>query len=74
LTTTPTISSMATMWRSFAPTSIRANLKRLGVPFHVEAAAVPADGEWNGDGHPIVRVTHEQIAELVSAARRVLVF
>jgi DsrE/DsrF-like family len=52
----------------------RANLKRLGVPFHVEAAAVPADGEWNADDHPIVRVTHEQIAELVSAARRVLVF
>ena len=52
----------------------RANLKRLGVPFHVEAAAVPSDGDWNADGHPIVRVTREQIADLVSAARRVLTF
>ena len=52
----------------------RANLKRLGVPFHVEASAVPGDPDWNEEGHPIVRVTREQIADLVSAARRVLVF
>ena len=52
----------------------RANLKRLGVPFHVEATAAPSDADWNADGHPIVRVTREQIADLVSAARRVLVF
>ena len=52
----------------------RANLKRLGVPFHVEAVAAPPHADWNADGHPIVRVTHEQIAELVSAAGRVLVF
>jgi hypothetical protein len=52
----------------------RANLKRLGVPFHVETAAPPSDADWNADGHTIVRVTREQIADLVSAARRVLVF
>jgi len=52
----------------------RANLKRLGVPFHIETAAVPSDADWNDDGHAIVRVTREQIADLVSAARRVLVF
>ena len=52
----------------------RANLKRLGVPFHVEAGAVPADPEWNTDGHEIVRVTRESIADLVRAARRVLAF
>jgi hypothetical protein len=52
----------------------RANLKRLGVPFHVEAVEAPSDTDWNADGHPIVRVTRKQIAELVSAARRVLVF
>lgn len=52
----------------------RANLKRLAVPFHVEAAVAPSDADWNADGHPIVRVTREQIADLVSAARRVLVF
>jgi hypothetical protein len=52
----------------------RANLKRLGVPFHVETAAVPSDPDWNADDHPIVRVTREQIADLVRAARRVLSF
>ena len=52
----------------------RANLKRLGVPFHVEAGAVPEGPDWNAEGHEIVRVTREQIADLVRAARRVLAF
>jgi hypothetical protein len=52
----------------------RANLKRLGVPFHVEASAIPNDPDWNGDGHPVVSVTREQIAELVRAARRFMAF
>jgi hypothetical protein len=52
----------------------RANLKRLGVPFHLETAAVPSDPDWNADGNSIVRVTREQIADLVRAARRVLTF
>jgi hypothetical protein len=52
----------------------RENLKRLGVPFHVEASAVPDDPDWNADGHPVVRVTREQIAALVRGARRFLVF
>jgi hypothetical protein len=52
----------------------RANLQRLGVPFHVEADAVPSDPGWNAAGHEIVRVTREQIADLVRAARRVIAF
>jgi hypothetical protein len=52
----------------------RANLQRLGVPFHIEAAAVPSDPDWNADGHEVVRVTREQIADLVRGARRVLAF
>jgi hypothetical protein len=52
----------------------RDNLKRLGVPFHVEAGAVPEGSDWNTEGHEIVRVTREQIADLVRAARRVLAF
>ena len=52
----------------------RENLKRLGVPFHVDAAAVPADADWNADGHPIVRVSPDDIAALASGARRALVF
>jgi hypothetical protein len=52
----------------------RANLQRLGVPFHVEADAVRSDADWNAEGHAIVRVTREQIADLVRAARRVIAF
>jgi len=52
----------------------RENLKRLGVPFHVEASAVPADTDWNADGHAVVRVTREQVADLARAARRFIVF
>jgi hypothetical protein len=52
----------------------RASLQALGVPFHVETAAVPVDGDWNPDDHPTVAVTREEIAELVRTSRRVLVF
>ena len=52
----------------------RAALARLGVPFHVAADAVPGDADWNADGHEVVRVTPAEIAALVRASRRVLVF
>lgn len=52
----------------------RDNLKRLGIPFHVEADAIPSDPDWNEGGHPIVPVTRQRIAELMRAGRRFLVF
>lgn len=52
----------------------RANLKSLGVPFHVEADAVPTEPTWNPEHHPIVPVTRQEIATLVGRGRRVLVF
>jgi hypothetical protein len=52
----------------------RESLKRLGVPFHVDAGSVPTDPDWNADGHPVVRVTRDAITELVRGARRFLVF
>ena len=52
----------------------RANLKSLGVPFHVEKDAVPDDPTWNADGHPVVPVTRDEIAGLVQRGRRFLVF
>ena len=52
----------------------RENLKRLGIPFHVEAGAIPADPDWNEAGHPVVEVSREQIAGLVRQGRRFLVF
>jgi hypothetical protein len=52
----------------------RANLRAVDVPFHVEASAVPSDADWNPDGHPIVRVSPSDIAELVRGSRRALVF
>jgi len=52
----------------------RANLKALGVPFHVEKDAVPHDTSWNADGHTVVPVTRDEIAALVQRGRRFLVF
>ena len=52
----------------------RANLKELGVPFHLEADAVPAGPDWNAEGHPVIPLSREEIAGLLRRARRVLVF
>jgi DsrE/DsrF-like family len=52
----------------------RAALKKLGIPFHVEAKAVPAGAGWNADGHAVVPVSADAIAELTRRARRYLVF
>ena len=52
----------------------RANLKALGIPFHVEAGAIPPDRDWNADGHAVVPVARERIAALVRQGRRCLAF
>lgn len=52
----------------------RANLKRLDIPFHVDAAAVPADTDWNAAGHPVIPVTAQEIAGFARRARRALIF
>jgi hypothetical protein len=52
----------------------RTNLKRLDIPFHVEATAVPTDPGWNAAGHPVVPVTAREIAGFVRRARRALIF
>ena len=52
----------------------RANLKALGVPFHVERGAVPSDASWNADGHRVIPVTRDEVAALVQRGRRFLVF
>ena len=52
----------------------RAALKKLGIPFHVEASAVPTEPDWNAAGHRVIPVTFEAIAALARGARRYLVF
>jgi hypothetical protein len=52
----------------------RAALKKLGIPFHVEATALPSEPGWNADRHPLVPVSTEEIAALVPQARRFMVF
>ena len=52
----------------------RASLKALGIPFHVEADAIPSDTDWNADRHEVVPITRERIAELVRQGRRFLAF
>lgn len=52
----------------------RDSLRALGVPFHVEAGAVPADPAGNATRHPVVPVSREEIGALVRGARRCLMF
>jgi hypothetical protein len=52
----------------------RANLRALGIPFHVEAGAASAAADWNADGHAVIPVTTAEIADLVRRSRRALVF
>ena len=52
----------------------RANIRTLGIPFHIEAGARPADPAWNADGHVVEDITRARIADLVRRSRRVLVF
>jgi hypothetical protein len=52
----------------------RASLKKLGISFHVEQSAVPADPGWNADRHPVVPITTEGIAALATRASRFIVF
>lgn len=52
----------------------RANLKSLGIPFHVERGAAPPAPDWNADGHPVVPLSRDEIVELVRGSRRVLSF
>jgi hypothetical protein len=52
----------------------RASLKKLGIPFHIERTALPSDPGWNADGHPVVPITTDAIAALVSGASRFIVF
>jgi predicted peroxiredoxin len=52
----------------------RASLRSVGVPFHVAADAMPPDSDWNAEDHPIISVGAAEVAQLVRASRRVLVF
>ena len=52
----------------------RAALKKLGVPFHVEASALPSGPGWNVEGHPLVPVSSADIAALLPQAKRFMVF
>jgi hypothetical protein len=52
----------------------RTNLKRLDIPFHVEAASIPSHSSWNAAGHPVIPVTPQEIAAFVRKARRALIF
>ena len=52
----------------------RANLKAIGIPFHVDGDALPTDGDWNAEGHPIQPLSRAAIAALMRQGRRFLVF
>jgi predicted peroxiredoxin len=50
-------------------------LKKMGVPFHIEASSIPAaKGDWNENGHPVIPVSTADISGLIAGGRRVIVF
>ena len=53
---------------------VRASLRKLGIPFHVEADSVPPDASWNADAHPVTPIDTEGIAALATRASRFIVF
>lgn len=52
----------------------RTSLRTMGIPLHIEASAMPRDPDWNAEGHPVVPVSRERIAEFVRQARRFIIF
>ena len=53
---------------------VRASLRKLGIPFHVEVASFPSDASWNADAHPVTPIDSEGIAALAARASRFIVF
>ena len=53
---------------------VRASLRKLGVPFHVEATSLPSDPSWNADAHPVTPIDAAGIAALAAHASRFIVF
>src|SRR2546425_10284998 len=51
-----------------------ATFRKLGQPFHVERAAIPSGRNWNPAGLEIVPLDGADLARLMAASRRVLVF
>ena len=53
---------------------VRASLRKLGIPFHVERTSVPPDASWNADAHPVTPIDTEEIAALAARVSRFIVF
>lgn len=52
----------------------RASLKKLGIPFHVEESAIPADPDWNAGNHTVIPVRRQDLAGFLGRATRFIVF
>ena len=53
----------------------REALRTMGIPFHIEKSAIPADtADWNEEGHTVIPVSPDEIAELLGRCRRFIVF
>lgn len=53
----------------------RSTLTKLGIPFHVERSVIPTGmSNWNEEGHTVIPVSTEDLAELMARSRHFLVF
>lgn len=53
----------------------RGALRKMEIPFHIEKSAIPTEpADWNEEGHPLIPVSPDEIAELMGRCRRFIVF
>ncbi len=53
---------------------VRGSLRTMGVRIHVAADAIPADPDWNAEGHPVTPVGPADVAALLERTTRSIVF
>ena len=53
----------------------RGALSKLRIPFHIDKSEIPTQTrDWNAENHPVVPVSPEEIADLMTRSRRFIVF
>lgn len=53
----------------------RGALLKMGVPFHIEKSAIPAErGAWNEEGHLVIPVSPDEMSEVIGRCRGFIVF
>ena len=53
----------------------RGALRKMGISFHIAKSAIPTEtADWNEEGHAVIPVSPDEIADLMGRCRRFIVF